>query len=163
MDLQNILFSALPEAIGGAVVAIVLIAFERWRAHVERKEKEKRAKSAILIELRGYIFSLDAFLQAKPDERHLRNFSIATIATLIRVNLEELGTPSFESALGDIQILSDQFNMSLNQLQFEKLGINRAMSDAAEVNDRRNAQVQLQGTELLSLLRSVKEMVERNH
>lgn len=122
---------ALPEALGGGTVALVLLGLERLRDHLKRKETLSKARFAIKTELRtlrrAAVSMQDMGETQVPNQ--LRGFALAP---LVQVSMEGLGQPDLEAGLASVLGYIDQCNSLALSIAIESIGVNRAMGDHEE-------------------------------
>lgn len=140
--------NALPEAIGGGVVALVLMGFERWRDSRKRNESLAKARFAVKTELRT--LRQAALLMRDLDRAHhprpLRGFALAP---LVQLAMDGLGKPDLEAGLATILGLVDQCNGLVMTIAIETTGVNRAMGDHDETVSNATAKLRESAVDLI--------------
>lgn len=122
----------LAQALGGAVVAFLVLVVERLLKYLAARDNLKKARFAVLRELTT--IRTMARSASNPGEARyvLRPLRYSALCSLVQVSLEGLGRPDYEAALGTITDEIESFNALAQQLTFESFGVSRAMGDHDE-------------------------------
>lgn len=128
---------ALPEAIGGAAVALIVLATDSVRSRRARGARIRKAGEAAATELasKRTAASLVADGRVPPDQ--VRQIPQGGLASLVQVGMERIGDAEVDVALARVSEELECFNGTALRLAVETTGVSRAMGD----HDSRTAEL----------------------
>lgn len=124
--------NAIPEAIGGATVALIVFVAEWIRGGIVRSRQIGKARFAALTELRTIRSSANSVLEAEAMPAEVHPLRTSALQSLVQIGMEGLGKPDHEAALAVICEEVDTFNALTLRLVIETSGISRAMGDHSQ-------------------------------
>jgi hypothetical protein len=144
--------TALPEAVGGAAVAIVVLLTEWTRLHLNRKARIAKAEFAARAELHLVRAAANLVAEGEAIPAEIQPLRYASLASLVRSGMERVGDPDYELSLGRISDETDLYNGLVLRLLLESSGVNRAMGDHPSAMSGLNQSAQQSAGRLVTAL-----------